>query len=220
MPATSLCLKEPGRRQCRAIKPKRSRGPFSRQRLCLLQHLLHSRVLQIRRVAVFAKQAFHQHPHSGARRLAVHPIHRNAALDARHQFVRDNSQRGFAHDLPRALVFGKRVVKRDFFIRESCLLPARFIVDRGVVAESGPVLVRLTAQIASRFGVVVTQKLAAQAVPVIGALGGAAVNYAFIDHFQEIARAHFTVRRLERRYGKDAVRAAYDKLSGATPAAV
>ena len=95
---------------------------------------------------------------------------------------------------------------------------ARFIVDRGVVAEGGPVLVRLIAQIASRFGVVVTQKLAAQAVPIIGALG-AAVNYAFIDHFQEIARAHFTVRRLERRYGKDVVRMAYDKLSAATPAA-
>jgi hypothetical protein len=72
---------------------------------------------------------------------------------------------------------------------------ARFIVDRGLLAEGGPVLVRLIAQIASRFGVVVTQKLAAQAVPMIGALGGAAVNYAFIDHFQEIARAHFTVRR-------------------------
>jgi EcsC protein family len=74
--------------------------------------------------------------------------------------------------------------------------------------------VRLIAQIASRFGVVVTQKLVAQAVPLIGALGGAAVNYAFIDHFQEVARAHFVVRRLERRYGKDAVRAAYERLSG------
>ena len=96
---------------------------------------------------------------------------------------------------------------------------ARFIVDRGVVAQGGPVLVRLIAQIGSRFGVAVTQKLAAQAVPVIGALGGAAVNYAFIDHFQEIARAHFIVRRLERRYGKDTVREAYEKLSGATPEA-
>ena len=74
-------------------------------------------------------------------------------------------------------------------------------------------------QIASRFGVVVTQKAAAQAIPIIGALGGAAVNYAFIDHFQEIARAHFTVRRLERRYSKDIVRTAYEKLSGATRAA-
>lgn len=56
-------------------------------------------------------------------------------------------------------------------------------------------------------------------MPLIGALGGAAVNYAFIDHFQEIARGHFTVRRLERRYGKEAVRTAYDKLSSAMPAA-
>ena len=96
---------------------------------------------------------------------------------------------------------------------------ARFVVDRGVLAEGAPVLVRLIAQIASRFGVVVTQKLAAQAVPLVGALGGAAVNYAFIDHFQEVARAHFVVRGLERRYGKDAVRAAYDRFSNQASAA-
>ena len=96
---------------------------------------------------------------------------------------------------------------------------ARFIAERGVVAEGAPVLVRFIAQIASRFGVVVTQKLAAQAVPVIGALGGAAVNYAFIDHFQEVARAHFVVRRLERRYGKDAIRTAYERFCGETKAA-
>ena len=97
---------------------------------------------------------------------------------------------------------------------------ARFIAERGVLAEGAPVLVRFIAQIASRFGVVVTQKLAAQAVPVIGALGGAAVNYAFIDHFQEVARAHFVVRRLERRYGKSAVRAAYERFCCETKAAV
>jgi hypothetical protein len=89
---------------------------------------------------------------------------------------------------------------------------ARFVAERGVLAEGAPVLVRFIGQVASRFGVVVTQKLAAQAVPVIGALGGAAFNYAFIDHFQEVARAHFTVRRLERRYGKDAVRVAYERF--------
>src|SRR5512132_1397753 len=96
---------------------------------------------------------------------------------------------------------------------------ARFIAERGVVAEGAPVLVRFIAQIASRFGVVVTQKLAAQAVPVIGALGGAVVNYAFIDHFQEMARAHFTIRRLERRYGKNAVRTAYERLTRDTASA-
>ena len=73
-------------------------------------------------------------------------------------------------------------------------------------------LVRLITQVATRFGLVVTQKAAAQTIPVIGALGGAAINYAFIDHFQSVARGHFTVRRLERKYGKDIVFAAYERI--------
>jgi hypothetical protein len=60
-------------------------------------------------------------------------------------------------------------------------------------------------QIASRFGVVLSQKVAAQAVAVV-ALGGAAINLAFTEHFQDVARGHFTVRRLERVYGADIVR--------------
>ena len=77
---------------------------------------------------------------------------------------------------------------------------------------NAPVLVKLIAMIAARFGVVVSQKAAAQMVPVLGAVGGAAVNYAFVDHFQAIARGHFTVRRLERVYGGDVIRAEYDAL--------
>ena len=46
---------------------------------------------------------------------------------------------------------------------------ARFIAERGIVEEGSPVLVRLIAQIASRFGFVVSQKAAAQTIPVIGA---------------------------------------------------
>jgi hypothetical protein len=88
---------------------------------------------------------------------------------------------------------------------------ARFVTERGV-AEGAPALVRLAAQIASRFGVVVSQKVAAQAVPVVGAIGGAAVNAAFMRHFQGIARGHFTVRRLERAYGKAPVQLAYDEI--------
>jgi hypothetical protein len=90
----------------------------------------------------------------------------------------------------------------------------RFIAERGFVEEGAPILIRFLAQVASRFGVVVTQKAAAQAVPVVGALGGGAVNYAFIEHFQDVARGHFTVRRLERAYGQDLVRAEYERLAG------
>jgi hypothetical protein len=88
---------------------------------------------------------------------------------------------------------------------------ARFVTERGV-AEGAPALLRLAAQIASRFGVVVSQKVAAQAVPVVGAIGGAAVNAAFMSHFQALARGHFTVRRLERAYGRAPVQLAYDEI--------
>ena len=76
-----------------------------------------------------------------------------------------------------------------------------------------PSFLKFVTQIAARFGLVVPQKVAAQALPVVGALGGAAVNYAFTEHFQDIARGHFTVRRLERLYGKDRVRMEYDLIA-------
>ena len=90
----------------------------------------------------------------------------------------------------------------------------RFIAERGFLEEGAPILVRFLAQVASRFGVVVTQKVAAQAVPVVGALGGGAVNYAFIEHFQDVARGHLTVRRLERAHGRELVRTEYERLAG------
>jgi len=125
--------------------------------------------------------------------------------------------------LAKSVAEAARFIAERGVLAEGAPVLVRFIaqvVSRfGVVAEGAPVLVRFIAQIASRFGVVVTQKLAAQAVPVIGALGGAVVNYAFIDHFQEVARAHFVVRRLERRYGKDAVRATYERFCSDTKAA-
>ena len=46
----------------------------------------------------------------------------------------------------------------------------------------------------------------------LGAIGGAAVNVAFAEHFQTLARGHFIVRRLERVHGSDAVRFEYQRL--------
>src|SRR6266550_2877105 len=80
---------------------------------------------------------------------------------------------------------------------------ADFAIDKGAIREGAPFLVRFLTQIASRFGVVVSQKIAAQTVAVVGAVGGAAVNLTFIAHFQDVARGHFTVRRLERVYGAE-----------------
>jgi len=91
---------------------------------------------------------------------------------------------------------------------------ARFVANRAVVEESAPVIVRLLAQIATRFNTVVGEKIMAQGVPLVGALGGATINVLFIEHFQDMARGHFIIRRLERKYGEDPVRAKYEELSG------
>jgi hypothetical protein len=45
-----------------------------------------------------------------------------------------------------------------------------------------------------------------------GATAGAAVNAAVMDHYQDLARAHFTVRRLERTYSRKVARHAYDGI--------
>lgn len=91
---------------------------------------------------------------------------------------------------------------------------AEYVAERGVAevagAHAAPAIVRLISRIAQRLGVAVTEKAAAQLVPVIGAAGGAAVNALFIGHYQDTAWAHFTIRRLERAHGAESVRAAYD----------
>lgn len=89
----------------------------------------------------------------------------------------------------------------------------KFFAGGGKLADKGaPALVKLFAPIAERFSIRVTEKFAAQAVPIIGAAGAALVNLLFINHFQDMATGHFTVRRLERRYDRATVKAIYDSL--------
>lgn len=85
---------------------------------------------------------------------------------------------------------------------------AEYIARHGLV-EGGPAIVRLIAAISSRFGLAVSEKAALQALPLLGALGGAAINSFFIGHFQDVARGHFTVRRLERLYGAEPIAQLY-----------
>ena len=92
-------------------------------------------------------------------------------------------------------------------LAQSVTKAAEYIAEKGLVEESAPALVRLIIQIAERFSIQVSEKAAAQAVPAIGAAGGAIVNTLFIDHFQDMARGHFIVRRLERKYGREIVEA-------------
>jgi len=80
--------------------------------------------------------------------------------------------------------------------------------------EAGKWLARIVEKVAARFGVVVSEKFAAQAVPVLGAVAGATLNTLFTGYYQDMARGHFIVRRLERKYGFETVRLAYGAVSG------
>jgi hypothetical protein len=91
-------------------------------------------------------------------------------------------------------------------------LVSQHLVERGVAHQSLPFMVSLSRNIAARFGIAVSDKLALQMVPLVGAAGGALLNAVFVQHYQDMALGHFTVRRLEREYGIDKVRRAYERL--------
>jgi hypothetical protein len=87
-----------------------------------------------------------------------------------------------------------------------------YVATKSLTEEGAPAFVRLILNIAKRFSIQVTEKAAAQAIPLIGAAGGAIINTIFIDHFQDMAKGHFVVRRLENIYGKEIVKAKYEEL--------
>ncbi|AMV41456.1 EcsC family protein [Paraburkholderia caribensis] len=86
------------------------------------------------------------------------------------------------------------------------------IATKGFTTHGSAALLRLLNTIAARFSVQVSEQIAAKSIPAIGAVLGAMVNTVFIDHFQQVAHGHFTVRRLERQYGTEAVQAAYQAI--------
>ena len=64
------------------------------------------------------------------------------------------------------------------------------------MALSGKAMQAVIARVAPKLAIVMGQKLAAQAVPVLGAAAGAATNYAYTNYYQEMAHVHFALRRL------------------------
>jgi hypothetical protein len=75
-----------------------------------------------------------------------------------------------------------------------------------------PAIIDFVRAIAARFGVVVSDKAAAQMIPIAGALSGATLNLLFMRHYQDVAQGHFTLRRLEREHGAERIRDVYEQL--------
>ena len=89
---------------------------------------------------------------------------------------------------------------------------ARHLAEKGLTSEGAPALVRLITLVATRYKVQLTQKAAGMLVPGIGAAAGAGLNLMFMDHFQDVSRGHFIVRRLERCHGAEVVHAAWQTI--------
>lgn len=94
---------------------------------------------------------------------------------------------------------------------------ATYVAERGATRAGAPALLQFLSKVGARFGVEVTEKAAAQLVPIAGAVGGLALNVMFTQHFQRLAEGHFAVRRMERIYGEGVVGEEYARLRGALP---
>jgi hypothetical protein len=88
-----------------------------------------------------------------------------------------------------------------------------YLIERNAASASAPVVNSLISELASRFSVIVSERFAASALPILGAVGGATINMIFMHHFQRVAQAHFSLRRLERHYGQPLIRHHYERLS-------
>jgi len=77
---------------------------------------------------------------------------------------------------------------------------------------SGAALNKLIGKVAPRFAAVLSQKLASQAIPLLGAAAGAGTNYAFIDYYVEMAHVHFGLRKLARVHGDTQVLDEFHKV--------
>jgi len=84
---------------------------------------------------------------------------------------------------------------------------------KGAGTLGSNVVSNFLSKITTRLSLLISEKFLAQAVPIAGAIGGGGLNYVFVNHFQNMATAHFTIRRLERKYGEAEVKLVYETIN-------
>ena len=61
----------------------------------------------------------------------------------------------------------------------------------------GEVVSQLISKAAQKLAVVISQKLGSQAVPIIGAVTGATLNFTFMSYYEEMAHVRFALKKLQ-----------------------
>lgn len=85
------------------------------------------------------------------------------------------------------------------------------------LALSGTAVQKLIATLAPKVAAALGQKLAAQAVPVLGAVSGAAINAAFLSYYRELAHIRFALLRLAEQHGAEVVATKFAAATRARP---
>ena len=126
-----------------------------------------------------------------------------------HAILRAAEAEGFDTTLPEVRAEALRVFTAGGPLDADDGINTSFIGAR--MTLTGPALHRLLAKIVPGLATVLSQKLAAQAVPVLGAVTGAALNAAFLTHYRELAHIRFGLLRLSVLHGAEPVRAAFER---------
>lgn len=103
-----------------------------------------------------------------------------------------------------------------FAAREGLVAPTEraveYLTNTFMVDDESSELDGYVGVVAARFRRQIETHVAAEAALDIGAHYTSAVKLLLIDHFLDIARGHFVVRRLERLYGAQEVRTTYERI--------
>lgn len=76
----------------------------------------------------------------------------------------------------------------------------------------GETIIKLIQAVASRLGVTLTEQAAAKSIPILGAVAGSVLNTMFTNYYQDMARGHFTVIKLEEKYSQETIQELYNNI--------
>ena len=64
----------------------------------------------------------------------------------------------------------------------------------------GELVTQLISKVAQKMSLIISQKLWSQAIPFVGAITGASLNFAFMSYYEEMAHVRFGLKKLQKEY--------------------
>jgi hypothetical protein len=126
-----------------------------------------------------------------------------------HAIRRAAREAGFDPDDPAIRAECLRVFTAGSPLTEDDGVNTSFLSARLTV--TGPAIAQVIQSVAPKLAAAMGQKLATQAVPVLGALSGAALNAAYLSYYREMAEIRFALLALAQQHGAEVILTAFAK---------